>query len=64
MERMDTLRAAGGHVLAMDITNESALERVVQTILDEQKSIDALVNSGLDLYELRSILSASASCTD
>ena len=46
---MDTLPAADDHVPAMDITNESDLERVVQTILDEQKSIEVLVNSSLDL---------------
>jgi NADP-dependent 3-hydroxy acid dehydrogenase YdfG len=45
VEKMDDLRAAGGHVLAMNIANEADIERVVKTILDEQGTIDVLVNN-------------------
>src|SRR5258707_10131113 len=45
VERMDDIRAAGGHVLALDISNEADIERVVKTILDGQGRIDVLVNS-------------------
>lgn len=51
VDRMDAIRAAGGHVLAMDITNEADIERVVRTILDEQGRIDVLVNNaGIGLH--------------
>ena len=45
VEKMGGIRAAGGHVLAMDITDESDIERVVRTMIDEQGRIDVLVNS-------------------
>jgi short-subunit dehydrogenase len=51
IEKMDDLRAAGGHALAMDITTETDLERVVHTIIDEQGRIDVLVNNaGIGLH--------------
>jgi short-subunit dehydrogenase len=45
VEKMDDLRAAGGHALPMDITDQTDLERVVRTVLDEQERIDVLVNN-------------------
>ncbi|NBH07610.1 oxidoreductase [Amycolatopsis sp. SID8362] len=45
LSKMDELRAAGGHPLAMDARDESDLDRVVRTILDEQGRIDVLINN-------------------
>ncbi|MEU9832676.1 oxidoreductase [Streptosporangium sp. NPDC048047] len=42
---MDDLRHAGGYALAMDVTREDDLRRVVRTVLDEQGRIDVLVNN-------------------
>jgi len=51
VERMDDIRAAGGHVLAMDIKSETDMERVVNTIIAEQGRIDVLVNNaGIGLH--------------
>jgi short-subunit dehydrogenase len=51
IQKMDALRAAGGRVLAMDITSEADLERVVHTVLDEQGRIDVLINNaGIGLH--------------
>ena len=51
VERMEALRAAGGHPLAMDMKNEADLERVVDTIMGEQGRIDVLVNNaGIGLH--------------
>jgi short-subunit dehydrogenase len=51
VESMDAVGAAGGHVLPMDVTNDADLQRVVQTILDQQGRIDVLVNNaGFGLY--------------
>ena len=50
-ERMEPIRAAGGHTLAMDVTNDSDLGRVVHTITDTEQRIDVLVNNaGVALY--------------
>jgi short-subunit dehydrogenase len=43
--RMDELREAGGHALAMDVTSDDDLNRVVRTVLDERHRIDVLVNN-------------------
>ncbi|WP_086826332.1 oxidoreductase [Allokutzneria sp. NRRL B-24872] len=45
LERMEDLREAGAHTVAMDVTDETATERVVRTILEEQHRIDVLVNN-------------------
>src|SRR5437868_2394127 len=45
VEKMNDLRAAGGHTLPMDIADEADVERVVKTILSEQGRIDVLVNN-------------------
>jgi NAD(P)-dependent dehydrogenase (short-subunit alcohol dehydrogenase family) len=51
VERMDAVGASGGQVLPMDVTNDADLQRVVQTILDQQGTIDVLVNNaGFGLY--------------
>ncbi|WP_406634159.1 oxidoreductase [Amycolatopsis sp. WGS_07] len=45
LSKMDNLRAAGGHALAMDARNEADLDSAVRTVLDEQGRIDVLVNN-------------------
>ncbi|ONI73027.1 short-chain dehydrogenase/reductase [Actinosynnema sp. ALI-1.44] len=45
VHKMDDIRAAGGHVLAMDARNPEDLDRVVAIVLDEQQRIDVLVNN-------------------
>ncbi|MCY1078290.1 oxidoreductase [Archangium lansingense] len=51
VERMDSLRAAGGHPIAMDVSRDADVERVVRTILDAQGRIDVLVNNaGVGLH--------------
>ncbi len=45
VERMEDLRAAGGHILALDIGDEADVERVTRMVLTEQGHIDVLVNS-------------------
>ncbi|MFD2470319.1 oxidoreductase [Amycolatopsis silviterrae] len=45
LSKMDDLREAGGHPLAMDARNETDLARTVRTVLDEQGRIDVLVNN-------------------
>ncbi|GII75163.1 short-chain dehydrogenase/reductase [Sphaerisporangium rufum] len=43
--RMEGLRRAGGHPLAMDITDPGDVERVVRTVLDAHGRLDVLVNN-------------------
>lgn len=44
-ERMEPLRAAGGRVLAVDVTDDDSRRRAVETVLDERGRIDVLVNN-------------------
>ena len=51
VQSLDAVSAAGGHALAMDVTSDADLERVVQTVLDQEGRIDVLVNNaGFGLY--------------
>ncbi|MCA2228039.1 oxidoreductase [Nonomuraea aurantiaca] len=51
VDRLEDIRKAGGHTLAMDVTKEEDLRRVVDTILAEQSRIDVLVNNaGVGVY--------------
>ncbi|WP_433260105.1 oxidoreductase [Actinosynnema sp. CS-041913] len=51
VRKMDSIRAAGGHVLEMDVTDEEAVERAVDTVVGEQQRIDVLVNNaGIGLH--------------
>src|SRR4030095_14762184 len=51
VQSLEEVSAAGGHALAMDVTNDADLERVVRTILDQQGRLDVLVNNaGFGLY--------------
>jgi len=51
VEKMQELVGAGGHAIAMDITNEEQVKAGVQQIYDEQSRIDVLVNNaGYGLY--------------
>ncbi|TMR36628.1 SDR family NAD(P)-dependent oxidoreductase [Nonomuraea zeae] len=45
VERMEEIRAAGGHPIGMDVTREGDLDRVVRTVLAERGRIDVLVNN-------------------
>ncbi|MFI6501212.1 oxidoreductase [Nonomuraea typhae] len=50
-ERMEPLRRAGGHPLAMDITRADDVERVISTIVATRHRIDVLVNNaGIGLH--------------
>ncbi|WP_327087173.1 oxidoreductase [Nonomuraea sp. NBC_01738] len=51
VEKMAALEAAGGTALAMDVSDEADLERVVARVLDDHGRIDALVNNaGVGLH--------------
>ncbi|WP_116200189.1 oxidoreductase [Amycolatopsis circi] len=45
VSKMEELRDAGGHPLAMDARSEADLDRAVRTVLDEQGRIDVLINN-------------------
>jgi short-subunit dehydrogenase len=45
VERMDAIRAAGGHTIGMDVSSEADLARVAETILGAEQRIDVLVNN-------------------
>jgi NAD(P)-dependent dehydrogenase (short-subunit alcohol dehydrogenase family) len=42
---MDDIRAAGGRPLALDVRRPADLERVVNTVIEEQGRIDVLINN-------------------
>ncbi len=44
-DKMADLKSLGIHLIEMDVTNEESMEHGVQTILDKEKQIDALVNN-------------------
>ncbi len=49
--KMEDLCAAGGHPIALNIASQADVERVVQTIINEQGHIDILVNNaGIGLH--------------
>jgi NAD(P)-dependent dehydrogenase (short-subunit alcohol dehydrogenase family) len=51
VESMAAIGSAGGRVLQLDVTVEADLERAVQTIVEEQRRIDVLINNaGQGLY--------------
>jgi short-subunit dehydrogenase len=51
VEKMQELVEAGGHAIAMDITDEAQVKTGVQKVMDEQGRIDVLVNNaGYGLY--------------
>ncbi|GAA4904832.1 NAD(P)-dependent dehydrogenase (short-subunit alcohol dehydrogenase family) [Nonomuraea thailandensis] len=45
VHKMDDLRDAGGHALALDVRRPEDLERVIGTVIEEQGRIDVLVNN-------------------
>ncbi|PAP76662.1 oxidoreductase [Rubrivirga marina] len=45
VDRMAHLGARGGHALALDVTDDASMEAAVQTILDAEGRVDALVNN-------------------
>jgi short-subunit dehydrogenase len=51
IDKMEDIRTAGGHVLALDMKCEADMARVVSTIIEEQGRIDVLVNNaGVGLH--------------
>jgi NAD(P)-dependent dehydrogenase (short-subunit alcohol dehydrogenase family) len=51
IESMEALTAAGGHVIAADVTKEADLEQLVQAVFSKQGRIDVLINcAGFGLY--------------
>ncbi|GLS45480.1 oxidoreductase [Methylobacterium brachythecii] len=45
LERMGEIEAAGGHVLAMDVTQDSTMVSAIERIIGEQGRIDILINN-------------------
>ena len=45
MEQMQDLKQMGGIPMPMDVTNEQDIDRVVQTIMQQQGKIDVLWNN-------------------
>lgn len=51
VEKMQDITSTGGHAIAMDITNEEAVQAAVDKIIAEQGKIDVLINNaGFGLY--------------
>lgn len=50
-DKMKDIEAAGGHVLAMDVTKEATVQAAIDTIISEQGHIDVLINNaGFGMY--------------
>lgn len=45
VERMESLKNAGGRILALDVTNEDSMKQCVDTIIKTEGRIDVLVNA-------------------
>lgn len=45
VDRMQTLAAAGAHLLALDVTDETSMSAAVETILEKAGRIDVLINN-------------------
>lgn len=45
IEKMVELETMGGHILKMDITNETSVKLGIQQLIDEQGTIDVLINN-------------------
>ena len=45
VDRMEDIRAAGGRILTMDVTDEVSMSAGVGRIVDEQGRIDAFINN-------------------
>lgn len=51
VEKMKDLETAGGHILAMDVTDDAQMQAGIDRILEEQGRIDVLVNNaGYAIY--------------
>ena len=51
IDKMKDLKALGGHIMKMDVTNEEDIEKVVMKVIEEQGRIDVLWNNaGYGLY--------------
>lgn len=45
IDKMADIKAAGGHVLALDVTDDASMSAAVQQIIKEQGRIDVLINN-------------------
>jgi NAD(P)-dependent dehydrogenase (short-subunit alcohol dehydrogenase family) len=45
VDRMEDIKAAGGHVLAMDVTNDASLVAGVDEVIGKEGRIDVLINN-------------------
>ena len=53
LDAMDELQALGAHPLQMDVTDQTAIQKGVDTVIAEQGRIDCLVNNaGFAVYDL------------
>src|SRR5471032_556559 len=45
IDKMADIKAAGGHILALDVTDDTSMSAAVQQIIKEQGRIDVLINN-------------------
>ncbi len=45
LEAMAPLVAAGGHALALDLTDEASIEACARSVLDAERHVDVLINN-------------------